>query len=114
MTATKEDFERVNRARKGHLQAAKALFGNLQNPLVCQVTRDTEHSAPERELGEFINQVTEEHKEQERAEKRKITDARRAASALGVNLPTNPRNVDRVKEGLAWREELRRRKEASL
>ncbi|MHC1762792.1 MAG: hypothetical protein AB9869_00590 [Verrucomicrobiia bacterium] len=100
MTADANDYERVNHARKGHLKAAKALFGNIQHPLGCQVTRDTEHSARERELGEFINEVTEDHKQQEHAEKRKITDARRAASALGVNLPTNPRNVDRIKEGL--------------
>jgi nucleotide-binding universal stress UspA family protein len=112
MSATAEDFDRVNEARRGHLQAARALFGNIQNPLVCHVTRDSQHSQGERALGDFVNQATAEHKAEERAEKRKLTDAKRAAAALGVNLPSSPRNLVRVLEGQRRLEEAMRKEAA--
>jgi hypothetical protein len=116
MTATKEQFENVTRLRRGHMAGANAIFGELRHEVVANITRDSEHSAEEKVLGQFVREETEKAKSEAAATKRTLRKVHIKAAAAGIKLEGQVRNPDEALEALTRREFFRRRmqeKEAS-
>ena len=105
MTASSECLADLNRQRATFMQPAKTLFRGLPTPLAATITRDTEHDAATRELGAFVNEAPTEHRAATQTDARKLKQVRQLAGALGAAIPTAPRNVERVKQGLDWEAE---------
>jgi hypothetical protein len=100
MSATKEQFSEVHTAIAGHRRAAKIIYGNIQHPTIATITRDNDASEETKELGRFVNQEAEQFQEEQTATTRKLRKISRDATALGLAVPRNVRNPDRVQEGI--------------
>lgn len=95
-TATPEEIAEVNRARRAHITGALAQVGNVENLFTATVERSSEHSARDIKAGAQILTDAQKHKQQQH-EKRRLA---KLAGTLGTVIPSNPRNLDRVAEGL--------------
>lgn len=94
MTASPERLAELNDQRAAFTKPARMLFGSLPKPLAATITRDTEHDAPTRELGAFVNEATAQHREEKQADARKLRNVRQLAGALGESyMPRKPRHL---------------------
>ncbi len=100
MSATKEQFTAVHEQIGGHRKAAKIIYGNIQHPTVATITRDNDASEETKELGRFVTQEAEQFQEEQTATTRKLRKISRDATALGLAVPRNVRNPDRVQKGI--------------
>jgi hypothetical protein len=112
MDATPAQFEEVNRLRKAHMAPARAIFGELEHEVTSTITRDNAHTAQERALGRFHNEVTGRARAEQTRGERSLRRLHAAAAAAGVALPARIRNVEEAADALAKREIYRRRLEA--
>jgi hypothetical protein len=100
MTATGEELEEANRARKGHMAHAKAIFGEVQHEVVSTITRDNEHSEESINLGRFHNAETARAKVQQTERGRKLRKLETKAARAGVDLTGPVRDPDDALEAI--------------
>ena len=100
MSATKEQFAAVHEQIAAHRKAAITIYGNIHRPSAHTITRDNDVSEETMELGRFVNLEAEQFQEEQSATTRKLRKISRDATALGLSIPRNVRNPDRVQEGI--------------
>jgi len=114
-TATKEDFERINRRKKAFMAPVARVVGGIKNRVISSMTRDDEISDRAKDLGRFIIDSEQAEKELASSQDRKLRQAETMAARSGLSIPpeatTDP---DRLQEALDLereaREELAREK----
>ena len=103
MSATREQFEEVNNLRKGHMAAARVIFGELRHEVVSTVTRDNEHSEESRELGRFHNEQMDKAQAEKSERGRKIGQLQRELASEGIRLDGPVRDVDEALDAVEKR-----------
>jgi hypothetical protein len=105
MSATKDQFQEVNHAIKGHRDAVKTIFGGIRHPRVANITRDDSTDDETKEIGRFINQQIKDHKADEAVRERKLRKVQRFNADHGLPVPAI-KNPDRVLQAQRLEEEL--------
>jgi hypothetical protein len=99
MSATKEQFAERKANQRGHMQAARVIYGNIQHQERKFIQRDDAVSEEIKNFGRFHDEEHKRFKEDQSAHKRKYARAIRAAEDAGIQLPENPRHLDSFIEG---------------
>jgi hypothetical protein len=100
VSATKEQFEEVNRVRKGHMAHAKGIFGDIAHEVVSTITRDNDHSEEDKELGRFHNEEMAQAKAKDTERGRKMRKLQVKAATAGIELTGAVRNPDDAMEAI--------------
>lgn len=87
MSATREQLRAVAAAKRAHLAPARAIFGELPQAVVSNITRDTAHTETDREEGRFITAAVEQHAGDESDERKTIRRIRTLCAELGEQEP---------------------------
>ena len=85
MTATREELQAVNKLRKAHMASAKGVFGDIRHEVISTLTRDNDHSAEEKEFGEFHNAEAAQFAHDRTEERNATGKARRKAFDIGID-----------------------------
>lgn len=104
MSATREQFEEVNRLRKAHMARAKGIFGEIPHELVSTVTRDNEHSDEVKELGRFHNDQVQRAQAAKSVSGRKLRRLQTKLAVAGIELSGPVRDVDEALDAAEKRE----------
>ncbi|MCU0785861.1 MAG: hypothetical protein MUF81_17820 [Verrucomicrobia bacterium] len=103
---SKSTFERpevlaeLNRERAAMMRPARIEYSKLKPPITFSVTRDENTDQETQDFARFSREQLAQHREEQQADARKLGQVRRLAGARGAAIPAQPRNVDRVKQGL--------------
>jgi hypothetical protein len=108
MTATREQLEEVNRARKGHMAPAAAIFGEIRHEMISTISRDNEQSEDVKALGRFHNAAVETAKAEKSERGKTLKKLQVKAAAAGVELG-EVRNPDEALEAIDRLEHFRQR-----
>ena len=97
--ATPEQFAAVNADRKAHMRYVRTEYDNIPHAERSSIVREDSVAPIDRELGEQHNAAVAEYREAQSATTRKLRKISRDATALGLSIPRNVRNPDRVQKG---------------
>lgn len=109
MSATKEQLHEVHTDIQGHRRAAKAIYGNIPDPVISTITRDNEQPKESLELGRFHNEQEKLVKAEQTIKTRKLRELQTNCVSRGIPIPQWVKNPDRVLEGIRREQEIRER-----
>lgn len=109
MSATSEQYAAGHSSIKGHMKAAKGIYGNIQHPVIATISRDNQVDEAAQELGRFHNEQVEQHREKKTEAGRKLGRIQIEAATAGIAVNPHVRNLDRALEGLDLIKEARER-----